>query len=89
MVASHASLRDLYEVSCAELDTMVEIALSLDGCHGARMTGAGFGGCTVNLVETRKKEAFVDRLIEKYQIATGIIPTIYQTHASNGAGILR
>ena len=47
----HASLRDLYEVSVPELNTMVEIAQGLPGCYGARLTGAGFGGCTVNLVE--------------------------------------
>ena len=89
MIASHGSLRDLYEVSCPELDTMVEIALSLDGCLGARMTGAGFGGCTVNLVETQKQDAFAALLKEKFEKATGIVPLIYQTHASNGAGILR
>jgi len=46
----HASLRDLYEVSCPELNVMVNIAQPLKGCYGARLTGAGFGGCTVNLV---------------------------------------
>ena len=51
MNASHASLRDDYQVSCKELDALVEIAQSIDGVFGARMTGAGFGGCTVNLVE--------------------------------------
>jgi len=89
MVASHASLRDLFEVSCAELDTMVEIALSVDGCLGARMTGAGFGGCTVNLVETQKQDAFTALLKEKFQKATGIVTLVYQTHASDGAGVLR
>ena len=89
MVASHASLRDLYEVSCTELDTMVEIAQSLDGCLGARMTGAGFGGCTVNLVETVKMDKFSALLNEKFTKTTGITPTIFQTKASDGAGILR
>ena len=89
MVASHACLRDLYEVSCTELDAMVDIAQSLEGCLGARMTGAGFGGCTVNLVETQKKDEFAALLKEKYQRATGITPSIYQTIASDGAGILR
>ena len=88
MVASHASLRDLYEVSCTELDTMVEIAQSLEGCLGARMTGAGFGGCTVNLVKTEKKGEFAALLKEKYQRATGITTSIYQAMASDGAGIL-
>jgi len=89
MDASHVSLRDLYEVSCTELDTMVEIAQSLDGCLGARMTGAGFGGCTVNLVETEKTDLFVNQLMKKYHLATGITSSIYQTKASDGAGILR
>lgn len=89
MDASHASLRDLYEVSCAELDTMVAIAISLYGCVGARMTGAGFGGCTVNLVETQKKDEFVVLLKERFQKATGITPSIFLTNASDGAGILR
>jgi galactokinase len=89
MFASHSSLRDLYEVSCTELDTMVEIAQTLDGCLGARMTGAGFGGCTVNLVEREKTDTFISQLKEKYQRATGITPRIYLTKASNGAGIVR
>jgi galactokinase len=89
MDASHVSLRDFYEVSCTELDTMVEIAHSLEGCLGARMTGAGFGGCTVNLVETEKTDLFVNQLMKKYHLATGITSSIYQTKASDGAGILR
>jgi galactokinase len=89
MFASHASLRDLFEVSCAELDTMVTIAQTLSGCLGARMTGAGFGGCTVNLVEREKTDLFVAQLKEKYQKTTGITPNVYQTIASDGAGILR
>ncbi len=89
MNASHNSLRDLYEVSCPELDVMVEIAQSLEGCLGARMTGAGFGGCTVNLVETQKKDAFTALLKEKFQKVTGISSKIYLTQASDGARILR
>jgi len=89
MFASHTSLRDLYEVSCAELDILVTIAQTLPGCLGARMTGAGFGGCTVNLVETHKKDEFAALLKEKYQKTTGITPSVYQTLASDGAGILR
>ena len=89
MNASHTSLRDLYEVSCIELDTMVEIAQSLDGCLGARLTGAGFGGCTVNLVDAAKKENFVTLLKKKFHKATGITAEIYLTKASDVAGILR
>jgi galactokinase len=83
----HASLRDLYEVSCVELDIMANIAQSLDGCLGARLTGAGFGGCTVNLVKSGKREVFASALKGKYINATGINPEIYVTHASNGAGV--
>lgn len=89
MNACHASLRDLYEVSSFELDTMVSIAQSLDGCLGARLTGAGFGGCTVNLVESVKSNAFAGALKERYQAATGLAPEIYLTQASNGANLIR
>ena len=58
MAAGHASLRDLFAVSIPELDMLVEIALKLPGCFGARLTGAGFGGCTVNLVESSAAETF-------------------------------
>jgi len=85
----HVSLRDLYEVSCPELNVMVNIAQSLDGCFGARLTGAGFGGCTVNLVATEKVDAFVDALANGYERETGLHPEIYVTRASNGAGLIR
>jgi len=81
----HVSLRDLYEVSCPELDVMVRIAQSLDGCYGARLTGAGFGGCTVNLVAHEKADDFAQSLAERYQSETGYQPEIYITRASKGA----
>ena len=84
----HISLRDLYEVSCPELDAMVRIAQSLEGCYGARLTGAGFGGCTVNLVAHEKAEDFARLLAKGYQTETGYQPEIYITHASNGAELL-
>jgi galactokinase len=68
---------------------MAEIAWSLDGCLGARLTGAGFGGCTVNLVEGSKKESFTEMLSQKYHEKTGIQPEIYLTRASNGAGLVQ
>jgi galactokinase len=71
MNASDASLRDDYEVTCPELDSMTEIARSLPGCHGARMTGAGFGGCTINLVESEAVPAFTERLMAEYTRRTG------------------
>ncbi|HSB02845.1 MAG TPA: galactokinase [Anaerolineales bacterium] len=85
----HASLRDLYEVSCPELNTMARIAQSLDGCYGARLTGAGFGGCTVNLVVREKAEEFSQSLAQGYQSETGYSPEIYITRASHGAELLK
>ena len=88
MNACHASLRDLYEVSCPEADTMVRIAQSLRGCYGARLTGGGFGGCTVNLVERQHSAGFVEQLGPAYQAETGLHPEIYVCAASAGAGLL-
>ena len=84
----HESLRDLYEVSCLELDVMVEIARSLEGCYGARLTGAGFGGCTVNLVERKKADAFANDLARHYTSQTGKLPSVYICRAEDGAGIV-
>jgi galactokinase len=85
MYESHESLRDDYEVSCAELDTMVNIASELPGVVGARMTGGGFGGCTVNLVENSSVDRFRHEVAEKYKQKTGIAAKIYVTTASEGA----
>ena len=86
--SSHASLRDLYEVSSPELDALVEIAGAVDGVAAARMTGAGFGGCTVNLV---RRDA-VDRLIEvvarDYPARTGLTPRVYPVEPVSGAGFV-
>ena len=84
----HASLRDLYEVSIPELDTMVEVAQSLPGCYGARLTGAGFGGCTVNLVAREQVEAFSSALAAGYEAETGFPPEIYICSASKGAELI-
>lgn len=84
----HASLRDHYEVSSPELNAMVSIAQSLGGCFGARLTGAGFGGCTVNLVMHEKAEEFAHALTSGYERKTGLHPEIYITRASNGAELL-
>lgn len=85
----HVSLRDLYEVSIPELNTMVEIAQSLPGCYGARLTGAGFGGCTVNLVDHSMAESFGAQLTARYQSQTGLKPEIYVCRASDGARVIR
>ncbi|MCC7117443.1 MAG: galactokinase [Anaerolineales bacterium] len=81
------SLRDLYAVSCPELDALVEIAQTLKGCYGARLTGAGFGGCTVNLVAAAQAEAFALTLAQKYQTQTNLQPEVYITHAARGAEV--
>jgi galactokinase len=82
---SHTSLRDLYEVSCEELDTMVEAAEGLPGYVGGRMTGGGFGGCTVNLVHTDGAQDFATQIAGRYQRQTGISPNIYVCSAEDGA----
>ena len=88
MAASHESLRDRYQVSCAELDLMVEIASRSPGCIGARMTGAGFGGCTVNVVERDKASSFCESVREGYRRETGVVPEIYTSCPSEGASVL-
>lgn len=85
MRESHSSLRDLYEVSCRELDVMVESAEGLPGFIGGRMTGGGFGGCTVNLVREQNAEDFVIQIAERYRNATGIDPQTYLCNAEDGA----
>ncbi len=87
MNACHASLRDLYEVSCPELDAMAALAQSLPGCYGARLTGAGFGGCTVNLVAGQAAEAFARDLVVGYTQETGLLPEIYICRAVDGARV--
>jgi galactokinase len=85
----HVSLRDLYEVSCPELNVMVNVAQPLEGCYGARLTGAGFGGCTVNLVANERVDDFAQALAQGYESETGLHPEIYITRASNGAELLK
>jgi galactokinase len=86
MRASHESLRDLYEVSCSELDDMVEAADGLAGYVGGRMTGGGFGGCTINLVEQKHAESFAQAVGERYRKKTGVRPDVFICNAANGAG---
>ncbi|HKG97916.1 MAG TPA: galactokinase [Pyrinomonadaceae bacterium] len=85
MAESHQSLRDDYEVSSEELDLMVELAQKLEGVYGARMTGGGFGGCTVNLVAVEHDEEFSKRVAEGYEQVTKLKPEIFICSASNGA----
>ena len=88
MGSSHASLRDDFEVSCEELDLMVRLAQQNEGVYGARMTGGGFGGCTINLVQEDNVEAFQTNVAAGYESATGRAPEIYVSPAADGAGRL-
>ncbi|MBQ1223859.1 MAG: galactokinase, partial [Oscillospiraceae bacterium] len=82
--ASHLSLRDLYEVTGNELDTMTEIARAYPGCVGSRMTGAGFGGCTVSIVENSAVEGFIAHVSSEYEKRTGLRGDLYASNASDG-----
>jgi galactokinase len=88
MVASHMSLRDLYEVSCPELDALVDIACNLPGCWGARLTGAGFGGCTVNLVDEKHLDGFKLSLRKEYHRMFDREAVIYQCRAVEGTHLV-
>jgi galactokinase len=85
---SHASLRDLFEVSSPELDAMVEIATATPGVVAARMTGAGFGGCTVNLVRREAVDAFRVAVERDYPARTGRTPHVFVVEAAAGAGLV-
>ncbi|MBD5132366.1 MAG: galactokinase [Clostridiales bacterium] len=82
--ASHTSLRDLYEVTGEELDALAAAAQSHPACLGSRMTGGGFGGCTVSLVKTDKKDDFVAHVLKEYKAATGYTAEVYTTDISDG-----
>jgi galactokinase len=84
MAASHGSLRDDYEVSSPELDAMVDAA-AMPGVYGSRMTGGGFGGCTVNLVDAEAVDEFVRRVPRQYEASTGRRSEIYVSDAGGGA----
>ena len=84
MNQSHDSLRYDYEVTGDELDTMVEEARKLDGVIGCRMTGGGFGGCTVNIVKESVVEEFIDKVGKRYTERTGIIPEFYVSDIGDG-----
>jgi len=85
MVESHRSLREDFEVSVPELDAMVELAMEVDGVYGSRMTGGGFGGCTVSLVRAEAVDALTAHLENRYVERTGIAPTVFATQPADGA----
>jgi galactokinase len=86
MADSHRSLRNDFEVSTLELDLMVELSNGQEGVYGARMTGGGFGGCTINLVEAAHAQEVQQRLEQRYEARTGLRPTILICETSDGAG---
>jgi galactokinase len=86
MRESHQSMRDDYEISVNELDLLVEIASACEGVYGSRMTGGGFGGCTISLVQAQSVEAFQRTIKHKYKDATGISAPVYVCSAAQGAG---
>jgi len=87
--AGHASLRDDYEVSCRELDLITECARKQQGCFGARMTGAGFGGCAIALVDEPRAQAIADAVTRGYTAETGETPRIWACRPSSGADVVR
>jgi len=89
MFDSHQSLRDDYEVSCPELDALVEIAREVAGVYGARMTGGGFGGCAIALVEQGAVEALQSAIASEYNHRFEKPALVYPTTASEGARVQR
>lgn len=89
LVAAHASYRDDFEASCPEADVLVEVALERPECIGARLTGGGFGGCTLNLVSSKDAAAFADALQCEYKARTSIDAEVYRCRASAGAHPVR
>jgi galactokinase len=85
MVDSHQSLKQNYEVSCRELDILVELAREVDGVLGSRMTGGGFGGCTITLLEASHFNEFQETIVNRYYRATGLRPEIYDCTAASAA----
>ena len=86
MDESHLDLRDDFEVTCDELDRMTALARALPGCFGARMTGAGFGGCAVALIAAEQAEAFAEQLLAQYQQEFAHAASVFVTAAAAGAG---
>ena len=80
---SHESLKLYYEVSCAEMDWLVETAQNIEGCYGSRMIGAGFGGCTLTLIEKKKIPEYISKLKE-YQEKFGLAAITYEVTPSDG-----
>ncbi len=89
LVESHRSLQYDYEVSCEELDFLVEAAVAIPGVLGARMTGGGFGGCTVNMMRSGAVDRFLQEIVRAYQARFGVVPQTYPCRPSAGAGEIK
>ena len=85
MNESHYSLRDDFEVSNPQLDAISDIARNTTGCFGARMTGAGFGGCAVALIAREQEQSFIEHVTKSYTEQTKLTPRLYVCQASDGA----
>ena len=84
-VESHRSMQHDYEITCDEVDFLVDTAIGITGCHGARMTGGGFGGCTVNLIQPEAKQRFIEEVTARYNERFGINPAVFRCIPSEGA----
>ena len=85
-IASHRSMQYDYEISCEEVDFLVDTAIKIPGVYGSRMTGGGFGGCTVNLVRPDAIDAFRERILAAYGERYSIVPAFYDCIPAAGAG---
>jgi galactokinase len=81
-------MRDDFEITCPEIDTLVGLAQTVEGVYGSRMTGGGFGGCTVSLVEAAAVERATQILLEGYRLATGLEAEVYVCEPSDGARLI-
>ena len=88
LYASHYGLQNLYEVSCTELDLLVELSREQSAIIGSRMMGGGFGGCTLNLILDEEKERVVEEISLRYHKQTGIEPSVYHVSIGNGVEVI-
>jgi galactokinase len=88
MNESHSSMKDDYETSCEEIDILQELAKNFDGVYGSRLTGGGFGGCTVTLVKKNKARELMYHLRREYKEKYDIIPSIFETTPGDGASAI-
>jgi galactokinase len=87
MNESHSSMRDWFEITTNDIDALVEIQQNTPGCYGARMTGGGFGGCTVALAREEAVPSLVEAIRTRYPTRTGKTPQVYVCRATDGAGL--